>query len=204
MFHRIASFAIAIAAAGIIAGAQPGLAEEKSAPPHLATVDMQYLLQNCEAAKSARSQIEQMRSGFQLALKGEQDNITQLDQSLNQQRTSLSQDALQQRVQDLRQKAMGYQRDVQEHQAQITRALSGATIEIERKIVAIVDTLRKEHGYTAVFNRSAIVGGADLPDVTQEALVQLNLQLPLVAVDTKGTEMATAGAKPQTPAAPAK
>jgi Skp family chaperone for outer membrane proteins len=149
-----------------------------------ATLDFAFLLRTCTAAKSARSQIEQMRSTFQVGLKDEQDKLKNLSQSLNRDRSTLSADALQERVANLQRLAAGYQHDMQERQAQINRALGAASIEIERKIVALAEIVKKEHGYTAVINRSAIVGTADLPDVTQEVLVQLNLQLPSVSVES--------------------
>lgn len=196
MSAKMAALAMTFVLAGMAVGAPAGHAADKTAPASFATVDVQFLLQNSEAAKSARSQIEQLRSSYQLALKGEQDNLTKLNQSIEKERTVLSQGALQEKMQDLRQKAADYQRDAQERQGELNRALSDASVQIERKIVAITETVKKEHGYAAVLNRSALVGAADLPDVTQEVMGQLNSQLPSVTVEVPNPAEASKAAKP--------
>lgn len=194
MSFRIAALAMILALAGTAIPADAGYAADKSAPASFATVDMQTLLQDSEAGKSARSQIEQIRSSFQLALQNEQNDIAKLNQSINQDRTVLSQEGLQQRLGDLKQKTAAYQRDAQERQGEINRAANEASIQIQRKIVAITETVKKEHGYAAVLNRSALVGTADLPDLTQEVMAQLNTQLPSITVELPKAAAATAPA----------
>ena len=183
MNRTIIALAAGLWALGVVARAQVTVAEQTPAAISMAVVDVQFLMQNSDAAKSIAAQIGKVRADFQRFVVAEQEDVQRLDQSITQQRATLSPEAYQQRVQELREKVAAYQRDVQDRQGRFESASRAAAQKIEGSIVQIVDEIKKERTYTLVLTRSAVVGTATIPDITQEVLTRLNQRLPSVTVD---------------------
>ncbi|MFI4987391.1 MAG: OmpH family outer membrane protein [Alphaproteobacteria bacterium] len=174
--------ALAAAAVACVLLLQPPQAAAQ-AQLNIAVIDPQLLLQNSEAGKSIRTQLDKLRASDERALKAQQDNVTKLDQALVQQGSSLPAAEYQKRAQDLRQKALDLQRDAQTREAKLEAAYRGAAQKLEQGIEQVLVELVKEKGYQFVLRRAAIMGGGNLPDVTPEVLNRINQRMPTVAVD---------------------
>lgn len=172
-----------ILALAMVAGVQVVLAQGNSSAITIAVVDAQFILQNSDAGKSASSQIDKVRSDYQQKVKNEQEDINKLNQRIAAERSTLSQDEYQQRMQELQQKTTNYQRDVQDRQQKLNGALRDVSQKMSAAILQIVDEIKKERKLTLVLNRSAVVGTADVPDMTQEVLKRLNQRMPSMTVD---------------------
>jgi len=184
MKSKMAALAAGLLAAGLIGTMHYAAAQQKGAAPlSLAMVDAQQLVQNSEAAKSIRTQLEKVRTDYQAAVKTEQEDLQKLDQSVAAQRGTLSADDYQKKVQEVRQKAQDLQRDVQQRQAKLGTAERTALQKVETTITEIVNDLRKEKKYTMVMSRIAFIGTTDIPDVTQDVMKRLNEKLPSVTVE---------------------
>ena len=183
MNRKIMVLAAGLLALAMVAGVDVALAQEKSSAINIAVVDVQFLMQNSDAAKNIRAQIEKMRAGYQQEIKSKQENIDKLNQSIAQERPTLSEDVYQQRVRELRQKAANYRIDMQERQDKLDGAFRGASQKIAAKIVEVVNEVKKERDFTLVLSRSAIIDTPGVPDVTQEVLRRLNQRMPSVALD---------------------
>ncbi len=174
----------ALAAAAVVLGAlaqAPGAAAQS--PLNIAVIDPQYLLQNSEAGKSIRAQLDKLHAGEERALKTEQDNVTKLDQTLGQQRATLPAAEFEKRAQEVRQKAVELQRDAQAREARLNAAYNTAAQKLEQSIEQLVAELVKEKGYLFVLKRVAVMANANLPDLTAEILKRLNQRVPTVAVE---------------------
>jgi outer membrane protein len=149
----------------------------------IAVVDPQFLMQNADAAKDARARIEKMRASYQAEMKGTQDEIDKLGQSIAQQRSTLSQDAFRQRMQEFQKKTDDYRRELQLRDEKLNTALNAATLKMAAAIVSVVDELKSERKFALILTRSSIVGAANVPDVTAEVLKRMNQRMPAITID---------------------
>ncbi len=148
-----------------------------------ALVDVQFVMQNAEASKNLRLQVEKMRAEHQLKAKAEQDEIEKLNQSLARERERISDAEYWKRLRSLRQRAANSQIEAQERQERLDAALAVASEKIAAMIVQIVDEVRKERNFAFVLSNTATVGKPTIPDITPEVLKRLNQRMSSVAFD---------------------
>lgn len=182
--HRIVrGIAAALLSLPLVVDVDVASAQEKPAAASIAVIDVQFLMQNLDAAKSARARIEKMRADYQAEVKAKHDELTRLGQTIMEERGKISAEAYQQRTRDLRQKVDESEREVQERQAKFTDALRGISQLIAAAIDATADEITKERRLTLVLLRSAVVGTPSVPDITPEILQRLNQRMPAVTID---------------------
>lgn len=158
-------------------------AQEKSGPANIAVVDVQFLMENSSAAKTARAQIEKVQVTYRKEVERKLEEVTRTYQSLAHERSRLSDEAYQQRMQELRQKAANYQNEAQEHLGKLDLGLRGGLQKIAAAIEGIVNDIAKERKLSVVFPRSSIIGTPTVPDITQDVLKRLNQRTPSVTID---------------------
>jgi Skp family chaperone for outer membrane proteins len=179
--RKILALAVGLSAVAIVGGAHFAFAQQKSSAGNIAVVDPQSLMQNSDAAKNARAQIEKARAELQQKAKGEDEALEKLRQSIAQQRPTLSAEGYEQLLRGLRQKISTHEIDMQERQDKLNRALLDASNKVAGAIVQIVDEIAKERNFAAVMSRAAVV--STTADITQEALKRLNQRMPSIALD---------------------
>ncbi|HLI14047.1 MAG TPA: OmpH family outer membrane protein [Alphaproteobacteria bacterium] len=166
-----------------LGGATLASAQAKRSPtPAIAIVDVQAIMQNSEAAKSIRTQIEKVRNSYQQTIHGKEEELRKLDQDLEQQRSVLSSDAFQQRQRDFQQKVSEAQKDVQERSRKLEAAFGSAMEQVQHAVLQIVQQIAKEQNITLVLQRAGVVYAPEDMDITQEVLKRLNSRLPSVNV----------------------
>jgi Skp family chaperone for outer membrane proteins len=165
------------------AGIHVALAQEKSKTINIVVVDVQYLMENSSAAKTARAEIEKMQVTYRREIEGKLGDVTKAYQSLAQERSRLSEEAYQQRMQELRQKAANYQGEAQERLGKLDVGLRGGLQKIAAAVEGIVNDIMKEQKLSVVLPRSSIIGTPAVPDLTQEILKRLNRRIPSVFID---------------------
>ena len=181
--RKIMALAAGLLTLAMVAGVQVALAQQKSSAINIAVVDMQSLMQNSDAAKNARAQIDKMHADYQKEFKGKQEDLNKLFEQMARERPTLSQDAYKQRMEDLQQKATKYENDMQERQGKLDDALRKASQKIAAAITQIVDEIIKERRLGLVLPRSISIGTPAAPDITQEVLKRLNQRMPTVSID---------------------
>jgi Skp family chaperone for outer membrane proteins len=183
MNRKITAVAAGLLALGIIATAQVGLAQEKTGAVNIAVVNVQFLMENSSAAKTARAQIEKMQVTYRKEVEGKLEEVTKAYQTLAQERSRLSEDAYQQRMQELRQKAASYQSQAEERLGKLDLGLRGGLQKIAATIEGIVNDIMKEQKLSVVLPRSSIIGTPTVPDITQEVLKRLNQRIPTITIE---------------------
>ncbi len=156
--------------------------QKKLPTPVVAIVDIQLVMQNSEAAKGIRTQIEKVRTSYQQTVHGKEEELRKLDQDLEQQRSILAPDAYQQRQRDFQQKVADAQKDVQDRRQKLETAFGKAMQQVQDAVVQIVDQIAKEQAITLVLPKASVIHSADDMDITQEVLKRLNSRLPTVSV----------------------
>lgn len=183
MDRKITLVATGLLALRIIATPHVGLAQEKTGVIKIAVVDVQFLMENSEAAKKTRVQIEQLQVGYRKEFEGKLEEATKAYQSLTQERPSLSGEAYQRRAEELRQKAANYQREAEERLSKLDLGLRGGLQKIAAAVEEIVNDITKERKISVVFPRSSIIGTPAVPDITQEVLRRLNQRIPTLTIE---------------------
>lgn len=148
----------------------------------IAIVDVQLVMQNSEAAKGIRSQMEKVSNNLKQTIHGKEEELKKLDQDLEQQRSILSADAYQQRQRDFQQKVADAQKDVQDRRQKLDTAFGKALQQVQDAVIQIVDQIAKEQSITLVLPKSNVIHSAEDMDITQEVLKRLNSRLPSVSV----------------------
>ena len=183
MKYKIIGLAAGLLLLPMVAEIHVGFAQEKSKAINIAVVDVQFLMENSSAAKTARAQIEKMQVTYRREIEGKLEEVTKAYQRLAQERSRLSEDAYQQRMQELRQKAANYQSEAQERLGKLDVGLRGGLQIIAASIEGIVNDIMKEKKFSVVLPRSSIIGTPAVPDITQEVLKRLNQRTPSVTID---------------------
>lgn len=183
MDHKIILVAAGLLALRTIATPHVGLAQEKPGAMKIAVVDVQFLMENSEAAKKTRAQIEQLQVEYRKEFEGKLEEVTKAYQNLAQEHPSLSEEAYQRRAEELRQKAANYQREAEERLGKLDLGLRGGLQKIAAAVEGIVNDITKERKMSVVFPRSSIIGTPAVPDITQEVLRRLNQRIPTLTIE---------------------
>lgn len=162
-----------------------GAAAQEKGPPQIAMVDVGHLLQNIEAAKSLKVQIEKKRAEILKDIAAWLTERDKLERELAQARPGMSSRAYYQRLRELRQRDAGRQNDAEEIENQLGTAFQRATEEMAKAVEQVVDEIMAERNYSVVMPRASVVGTRGVPDITQEALQRLNKRMPSVSIDLK-------------------
>lgn len=181
MSRKSTALAAWVFAAAVAAATPAALAQQ--AGTKTAVVDMQRLARESDAGKSVLAQVRKMQTDYQQTLTSEQQEIQQGQQKLNEERTTLAPDVFQQKIQELGQKYQGYQRNLQQHQAQLDVAFRNAEQTVTQAVLKIVEAIEKEQKLGMVIERASVIGTTSAPDITPEVLKRLNQQLSSVPVE---------------------
>jgi outer membrane protein len=171
-----------VAAAALAAGFGGSAFAQQNSSSLIAIVDTKVILEKAKAAIGARQQLDKIRASFQQSVRAHQDEVNRLGQDLARERAVLTQEAFQQRMNDVLQKRNDYQRQLQEQQEKLAAASRAAAQKIEGVVGEIVDEFKKERQYSLVVLRSATMGTPAVPDITQDVLGRLDRRLPRVDV----------------------
>ena len=148
----------------------------------IAVVNIQGIMKDSKAAKSVRSQLESKQKAYQAQISKMEESMQKEEQELGKQRSVLSQEAFEKKVQDFRTKATKMQRDVQGKKATLDSAFEGALNDIQKVVSEIISTLAKEKGFQVAVPTSQLLYAEPAIDISDEVLSRLNKKLPKVSV----------------------
>lgn len=179
----VASFAVLLVWA-------PARAQDKFNPPvpRIAIIDVQRIMHESTAAKSARNQMEAIARKEQGGLAEEEKKLRARDQELAQQRALLTPDVFAQRQRDLQADIANLQRRSRDLRQTIDQSYQKTMDQIQLVLLDEVRKLSTEHKVNLVLPRSQIVIAVDDYDLTTPALERLNKRLPSVKLKLTKTE----------------
>lgn len=151
----------------------------------IVTINIQSILGDSAAAKSAKTQIDSKRKQYQDELKKIEDKLRKEDQTLAEQRSLLSPDALEKKKREFAQQVTEAQKEVQEKRERLGEAYNDAVGDIQEAVMKIVADMAKQRGFKVVIPTNNLVYATPDLDITQEVLTQLNKDLPSVSIDFK-------------------
>jgi outer membrane protein len=164
-------FLIAVAAAALAA---PMLAQ--TAPARVAVIDVQRVLANSAAGKTASERLKKMQEERMAKAKQMDDEMQKLDADINNKKLSLSEDKLAEMQKQLSDRKIAAQRYAQDAEREMGEARDRALMELEGKIKPVIDSLGKEMGLAAIFNKfeSGLVYASEAIDITDSVIKRFN------------------------------
>lgn len=158
-------------------------AGEKLAPPVIAVVDVQKIMQDSEAAKGVQTVIEGRRDEYQKEITGLEEKLRSAEQELRKQQTVLSPDALANKRKGFEKQVADVQRTVQARKRALDAGLSEAMGAVQKAMLDIIADVSREKGANVVLARHQFVIIDTKLDVTDTVMQRLNARLPKVIVN---------------------
>ncbi|HYM02085.1 MAG TPA: OmpH family outer membrane protein [Stellaceae bacterium] len=189
--------ALAGAVALLLAG--PVLAQQAAPPPVPApvilTVDMQQILKDAQAAKSAQGVINQQYASYSKQVAQQEDDLQKARADLERQRTILAPDAFNNRAKELQQRYDALSQVFQGKRQALQQSYNEAMLKVENMALEVVADIVKERKANLVLQKQAVLFEAEGLDITADAMARLDLKLPSVQVNVpKDDGEAAAGA----------
>lgn len=176
-----------------------GVAESR-----LVVIDVQRILQESLAARSVQKQLEAQRAKFQAEISVKEKALNDADNELKELRnTNKDAETLPEREQQLRQKFMAMERDVQSKRHALDEAFTNSMGTVRSALLGVVADLAKSRSIQAVLLKQQALWYDPGLDITDAVLAKLNAQLTDVPVKIDLSALPEAGAaETPTPAAP--
>lgn len=165
-------FLISVAVAALAA---PMFAQG-AAPARVAVIDVQRVLANSAAGKTASERLKKMQDERVARAKAMDDEIAKLDADINSKKLSLSEEKLADMQKQLSDKKIAMQRYAQDADREMGEARDRALLDLENKIKPVIDSIGKEMGLAAIFNKfeSGLVYASDAIDITDTVIQRFN------------------------------
>jgi len=182
--------AVALALGLSIAAIHPASAQSVSKPPvpSIAIVDVEAVMRDSLAVKSARSQIDVIAKDLQQDIAQEEEKLRSEEQSLQQQRALLSPDKYAEDRQALQQRAAALQQRARSLRQTLDRGMAQTMQRIQIVLFEEIGKLAEELGVNLVLPRSQIVVAVDSFNISEEALKRLNARLTEVDMALERSE----------------
>jgi outer membrane protein len=148
----------------------------------IATVNIQQILDDSSAHKSASEQMESKEKTFQAELSKKQEQLQKEQQDLGKQSSVLSKPAFEEKVRAFRAKETDAQKEMQSKRAILDKGFQGALSDIYKAVTEIITDLSKEKGFSMAIPTQSILYADPKLDISDEVLKRLNQKLPKVDV----------------------
>lgn len=150
--------------------------------PVIAIVDVQRILQESLAAKDVQQQLEGQRAKFQTEITSEEKELRKAEQDLAEARQKLTADVYADREQQLRQRFLTVERQVQSRRKALDQAFSESMNTVRASLQEIVSSVARQKGVNLVIVKQQTLWSDKSLDITDEILANLNKALPKVPV----------------------
>jgi len=209
---RIVTLAAGVLAAAV-AGA-PAFAQTAAAPvpaaagnSKIGVIEVQRIVQESAIGKESLARVQKLQQAKQDDLVKRQKELRDLEQKIQDQGKSLSEDAMEKAQKDYQAKAVELKRFQDDAQRELEEAQRKELGELEKRIMPVINEVAREQGYQLVFNKfnSGLLFADDKSvDLTDSVITRFNSQIaaPKPAAAPAASAAPTA-AKPA-PAAPKK
>ena len=160
----------------VTALALPAFSQTAATQGRLAVIDVQRVLNTSVAGKAAQEKLKKLQEDKVARASKMQEDMKALDNEINTKKLSLSEDKLADLTKQLADKQVALQRFGQDADKEITDARDKALQELEVKIKPVIDSLGKEMGLAAIFNKfeSGLVYASDAIDLTDTVIKRFN------------------------------
>lgn len=170
----------------LLAAPGPKVDADGLPPAVAAVIDYQRILQDAQAARSMREQMEARRRAYQAEIDREEARLREAEEGFAKQRSLLTPEAQAERRRKFEQDVVEVQRMVQERRRALDRGSAAALNEVKEALIAIVTGIAEEKGFNIVLSSSEVLFFDRAIDLTEEVLADLNQRLPDVRLPRDG------------------
>ena len=148
----------------------------QSAPQRVAVIDVQKVLSQSAAGKAAYERLKKMQDDRIAKAQKMDEEIRNLDNEINTKKLSLSEDKVTDLTKQLSDKKISMQRYAQDADREVQEARDKALLELNNRIMPVVDQVGKEMGLAAIFNKfeSGLVYASEAIDITDTVINRFN------------------------------
>lgn len=193
---RILSGLAAVAAAGALAGTANG--ETK-----IGVIEVQRIVADSAMGKESLARVQKVQGQKQDELGKRQKELRDLEQKIQEQGKSLSEEAMEKLQKDYQAKALELKRFQDDAQRELEEVQRKELAELEKRIMPVISDVAKEQGYALVFNKyqSGLLFAGEGVDITDAVITRFNSQI--AAPPKTDDKAAAAPARPAATPAPA-
>lgn len=165
----------------------PVMAEDVSAEQSkdaikIVVVDIQQLMSNSKAAKSIQSQGKDLRDKYQKQITKIEAGLKETEAELMKLSKGDSKEDFLEKRKEFQQELVKGQKEVQEINQKLDKALGQALNELRDEIVEIVGNMSQDNGYDLVISRADVVIVAKSIDITADVMKKLDKSLSKISV----------------------
>jgi len=197
--NRILTFVAGAAALTlpVVAAAQAPAASQK-----IAVIEVQRIIQESAVGKEALARVGRLQQAKQEDLARRQKELRDLEQKIQEQGKSLSEDAMEKLQKDYQAKAVDLKRFQDDAQRDLEDAQRKELKTLEERIMPVIDAVGKELGYGLVFNKfnSGLLYASEDVDITNAVITRFNTLITVPAAAKPAAAVPGAAPKPAAPA----
>lgn len=181
-----------------LAGAQAATARAEF---KVAVVDVQRVVQESASGKESLARVQKLQQAKAEDLQKRQKELRDLEQKIQEQGKSLSEEAMDKLQKDYQQRALDMKRFQDDAQRELEETQRRELGELERRLLPLIQAAAKEMGYSLIFNKyqSGLLHATEDADITDSVITRFNSQIAAAA--PKAAAAVPAAAKPAAPAA---
>jgi len=175
---------VAAALATVPALAQaPAAAAPASAPAastKIGVIEVQRIVQESAIGKESLGRVQKLQQAKQEDLQKRQKDLRDLEQKIQDQGKSLSEDAMEKLQKEYQAKAVDLKRFQDDAQRELEEAQRKELGDLEKRIMPVINEVAKEQGYQLVFNKfnSGLLFADDKSvDLTDSVITKFNSQI---------------------------
>jgi|SRR5580700_435215 outer membrane protein len=184
--------------------ANPAASTASPQPLNVMVVNIQTLLRKSKAAGTVLQQLEQKRTEYAKEMSKQDEVLRHENETLQQQASSLSPDALNKKKQEIQQKLNEFDKNVQSKRQALERSNAEASQKIQTVVRDIITEMATERKVNLVFQSTQLVMFSPDFDVTDTVLQKLDERLPSLTVNVVEEPVANGPAPAAQPVVPPK
>ena len=204
----LAAGVLAVAVAAVPAFAQTAAAPAPAAGnPKIGVIEVQRIVQESAIGKESLARVQKLQQAKQEDLVKRQKELRDLEQKIQDQGKSLSEDAMEKVQKDYQAKAVELKRFQDDAQRELEEAQRKELGDLEKRIMPVINEVAHEQGYQLVFNKfnSGLLFADDKSvDLTDSVITRFNSQIAAPKPAAPAAAPAAPAAAKPAPAAPKK
>jgi outer membrane protein len=138
------------------------------------SVDIQQMLNESDAGKKAKSDLESVIKAKQSAITDKEKTVEKLKADLEKQTSVLSADARKSKEDELERQIREYQRLVQDSQAEVKKKEAELTDAILKDVKELIDKIGEQEGYDLIVEKSMVIYASKNTDITDTVMKKFN------------------------------
>ena len=205
--NRTVTLAAGALALGVLAsGASAQTAPVTATGGKIGVIEVQKIVQESAIGKESLARVQKIQQAKQEDLQKRQKELRDMEQKIQDQGKSLSEDAMEKLQKDYQAKALDLKRFQDDAQRELEESQRKELGELEKRIMPVINEVAREQGYALVFNKfnSGLHFADDKSvDLTDAVITKFNSMIAAPAAPAAPAAAKPAAAPAPKPAAPA-